>query len=81
MTEPPRVVPLRSTVDKATVKALRYLLERAEAGEVISLVAICECPDGSRTHHITPCRDAFALLAELARLAHRHQVAMDRAQT
>lgn len=81
MTTPPRIVPLRPVADAATVDALRQMLAQAEAGEIVSIAAICECPDGSRAHIITPCRDAFALLADIARLQHRHQIAMDRQVT
>jgi hypothetical protein len=74
-----RVVPLRSTVDEATVFACRRLLDQAEAGEIVSLLAICESSDGSRLRYETPCRDAFAMLADIVRLLHGHQTRMDAA--
>jgi len=81
MVEPPKVVPIRPTVDEDTVACCEALLRRAKAGQIVSIVALCENPDGSRSRHMTGCRDAFAILADLARLIHSHQLRMDKATT
>ena len=43
----------------------------------MSIIAMCECANGSRITVSSPCRSAFAVLADLARLLHNHQRAMD----
>lgn len=76
-----RVVEIKPVADAETVEKCRDLLRRAEAGEIVSIMAICEEPNGSRISTYTACRDTFALLADAARLVHRLNRRLDDATT
>lgn len=71
MTDAPKVVELRRRVDAETVEKCRDLLARAEAGEIRSIMAICETPDGGRLTVFTACDDLFAKIASATVMQHR----------
>lgn len=76
-----KVVDIRPVEDPDTVAACKDLLRRAESGEIVSIIALCEEPSGSRLFTHSACRDTFALLADAARLVHRINRRLDDATT
>ena len=76
-----RVVEHPSVKSDETIAALEDTLAMARDGKLVSVMLIGEAKDGSRYTRYTACRDLFALLGEVERLAYRINRRMDDATT
>lgn len=75
-----KIIQMRPAIDAETVEKCRDLLRMAESGQIVSIMAICEEPGGSRLITYNSCRETFFLLADCARLEHRINRRLDDAE-
>lgn len=62
--------PIERGYKKQVVSLLQKLLAEAEAGEINSIIVLCEQPGGTFKNYSSGCDDLFAQLGGVARMMH-----------
>ncbi len=70
--------PVERGYKQQVVDLLKGLLAEAEAGKIVSVVALCEEPGGTFRHTSSGCDNLFAQLGGAARMMHFINKRIDR---